>query len=446
MVVSKDEFIKNRSKINDLLEKLRKKLRAFNVINLQGQVIGRIKDFTLDTYRRLYMVIPQSEEQTDSHVFLLSSKYIQKVDPSNRAVFVDLSLAEVARLPVYHPSKDKGTERSVYSSTPPGTQAINTHSGERRAFSETQPSVSQFSARENLEEVDNESFTDSEDTPEVAEEETVRLLEERLIVNRSKRKIGEVVVRKEIATRMVEVPVQREKLIIEKVGSQTKQLVESEQLPVDQLSNSNGIEHSRHSSTPSVTQANITSSGETRAFGEIHPSVSQFSAMENPEGVDNESFIDSDDTIEVAEEEIVRLLEERLIVNRNKWKVGEVVLRKGVETEIVQVPVRREKLIIEQVGAETKQLLEIDLGQGEATTVEQANASSSDNLAREISSSDKGHTVIGEFLSPKAASNLLEAIALQGRHGCQKVRVELVLDNPELQETYQQMFDRCATR
>src|SRR5919202_1228622 len=314
MVVSKDEILKNRSRMNDLLEKLKKKLRAFGVINLQGQVIGRIKDFTLYRYRRLYMVIPQSDEQTDSPVFLLSSKYIQKVDPSNRAVFVDLSLAEVERLPVYHSSKDKGTERLVYSQTPPGTQTINTNSGETRAFSETQPSVSQFSARENLEEVDNESFTDSDDTTDVAEEETVRLLEE------------------------------------------------------------------------------------------------------------------------------------RLIVNRNKWKVGEVVVRKGVETEIVQVPVRREKLIIEQVGAETKQLLEIDLGQGEVSGVEQANASSSDKLAREVSSSDQGYTVIGEFLSPKAASNLLEAIGLQGRHGCQKVRVELVLDNPELQETYQNMFDRCSTR
>ena|ERR687886_524841 len=446
MVVSKDEILKNRSRMNDLLEKLKKKLRAFGVINLQGQVIGHIKDFTLDRYRRLYMVIPQSDEQTDSPVFLLSSKYIQKVDPSNRAVFVDLSLAEVERLPVYHSSKDKGTERLVYSQTPPGTQTINTNSGETRAFSETQPSVSQFSARENLEEVDNESFTDSDDTTDVAEEETVRLLEERLVVNRSKRKIGEVVVRKEIAIRMVEVPIQREKLIIEKLGSQTKQLVESEQLPVEQLSHGNGIEHSRHSSTPSVTQGSITSSAETRAFGETQPSVPQFSAMENPDEVDNESFIGSDDTIEVAEEEIVRLLEERLIVNRNKWKVGEVVVRKGVETEIVQVPVRREKLIIEQVGAETKQLLEIDLGQGEVTTAEQANASSSDKLAREVSSSDQGYTVIGEFLSPKAASNLLEAIGLQGRHGCQKVRVELVLDNPELQETYQNMFDRCSTR
>jgi hypothetical protein len=141
-----------------------------------------------------------------------------------------------------------------------------------------------------------------------------------------------------------------------------------------------------------------------------------------------------------VEEEIVRLLEERLVVNRSKWKVGEVIVRKEIETEIVQVPLRREKLIIniEQVGVETKQLAEIDLAKGEVTR--------SDTIHQSVSSSDTSSTVMGEFLSPKAASNLLEAIALQKHHGCAKVRVELVVDNPELQETYQKMFDRCSTR
>jgi hypothetical protein len=63
-----------------------------------------------------------------------------------------------------------------------------------------------------------------------------------------------------------------------------------------------------------------------------------------------------------------------------------------------------------------------------------------------VPSLDTGYTVTGEFISPRAASNLLEAIALQKRHGCQKVRVELVLEDQELQEAYQKMFDRCCQR
>jgi sporulation protein YlmC with PRC-barrel domain len=87
VVVNNTEFIKNKARINELLEKLRKKLSSFEVINFQGQRIGKIKDFTLDKNRRLYMVLPQSDDQADSSVLLLSSKYIQKVDTKNRDPF-----------------------------------------------------------------------------------------------------------------------------------------------------------------------------------------------------------------------------------------------------------------------------------------------------------------------------------------------------------------------
>lgn len=64
---------------------------------------------------------------------------------------------------------------------------------------------------------------------------------------------------------------------------------------------------------------------------------------------------------EVVQEQVIPLREERLIVDQKKRKVGEVVVRKEIETEIIEVPVQREKLIVEQVGAEPKQLAEIDL-------------------------------------------------------------------------------------
>lgn len=147
----------------------------------------------------------------------------------------------------------------------------------------------------------------------------------------------------------------------------------------------------------------------------------------------NPDLDQSDQTSEIVEEDMIRLLEEQLVVNRSKQKVGEVVVRKEIETRMVEVPVRREKLIVEQVGADSKPLAEIDLGKGKVTGV-------SDSVE---TSPQTTTTVKGEFVSPKAASDLLAAIALQDNHGCANVRVELVVDNPELQKTYQQMFDRC---
>jgi len=61
------------------------------------------------------------------------------------------------------------------------------------------------------------------------------------------------------------------------------------------------------------------------------------------------------------EEEIIRLLGERLVVDRGKRKI-EVIVRKEIETRMIQVPVRHEKLIVEQVSPERKQLAEINLG------------------------------------------------------------------------------------
>ncbi|HEY9596385.1 MAG TPA: DUF2382 domain-containing protein [Cyanophyceae cyanobacterium] len=302
------ELIDNQSRVKDLLEKLKKKLLGFTVINLEGQPIGRITDFILNKMRRLYLVVSPSDAQVDSHRILLSSKYIQKIDTFNRVLFINLSLQEIGDLPIYPSSNNQATEMESRSSSASISQPIH--------------------------------------------------------------------------------------------ASTTDNLVESQNL----------------------NTANL---------------------MDEMD-VDDEDVQQSDDSPEIVEEEIVRLLEERLVVNRHKRKVGEIVVRKEIETRIVEVPIQREKLIIEQVGSETKTLAEIDLGQGEVTGVELASTSSSHTIQESLENLDKGYRVIGEFVSPKAASDLLHAIALHKPHGCERVRVELILDNPEAQDTYQKMFDRCA--
>lgn len=293
-------LVSTRMQINNILQRLRNKLNSFAVVNLQGEVLGRVRDFFIDNNRHLHMVVSSDLTKSRYPRLLLSRKYIQTVDPVKKEVIVDLSKMELEALTEYKKAEEQATKISNKSVQ----QLVN-----------------------NRNNISSEQGWDMEEN----------------------------------------------------------QIAEAENSAESEL-----VEQSDHDGEPP----------------------------------------------EVVEEEIIRLLEEKLVVNRSKHKVGEVVIRKEIETRMVEVPVRREKLIVEQVGSETKQLAEIDLGGEEIIGVD----------PRSVSNSDTGYTVTGEFVSPKAASDLLEAIALQNRHGCTQVRVEVVVDNPQLQETYQRMFDRCSKR
>ena len=138
----------------------------------------------------------------------------------------------------------------------------------------------------------------------------------------------------------------------------------------------------------------------------------------------------------------IPLLEERLIVDVNKQKIGEIVVRKEIETEMIQVPVRREKLIVEQVGEETIQLAQIDLGNSEIQGVELATNTASVGSVATLNEM----IVSGEFTSAKIASLLLNAIALERKQGCKKIRIQIVVDDAERQQTYQEWVDRCSIK
>ena len=53
-------------------------------------------------------------------------------------------------------------------------------------------------------------------------------------------------------------------------------------------------------------------------------------------------------------------------------------------------------------------------------------------------------TVSGFFNSPKIASLLLNAIAMERRHGCKQIRVEIVVEDSERKKTYQEWFTRTS--
>jgi hypothetical protein len=139
-------------------------------------------------------------------------------------------------------------------------------------------------------------------------------------------------------------------------------------------------------------------------------------------------------------EDVIKLLEERLVVDRTKKKVGEIIVRKQIETRMVTIPVRRERLIVEQLTPEHKELANIDLGEEELRQVEP------ELEAPSLTSFEGSLTVSGEFSSAKVASLLLNAIALEKNHGCQRIQVTIAVDNEQIQQKYQEWFARTSIR
>lgn len=138
--------------------------------------------------------------------------------------------------------------------------------------------------------------------------------------------------------------------------------------------------------------------------------------------------LDETPTSEVlTPEEAIQLLEERLVVRSQKRKVGEIVVRKEIETRMVEVPVRREKLIVERVDRGYERIAELDIGE----------SYSNGAIA------NKANTVSGEFHSPSVARDLLDAIARTPDHNCADIRIEITLKDSKHQDTYQSWFDRC---
>ncbi|WP_313949288.1 DUF2382 domain-containing protein [Leptolyngbya sp. FACHB-261] len=186
-------------------------------------------------------------------------------------------------------------------------------------------------------------------------EESIRLLDERLVVNRSKRKTGEIIVRKEIETRIVEVPVRYEKLIVEQINPESN----SAPQPLGEVALGRSELHS-NSLQPESFQPESFQVGIAQAASPQVGTAQVGNAHATP-------FVTRTETSAPLpmNEEVTRLLGERLVVERGRQKVGEIVVRKQTETRLVRVPVRYEKLIVEQLSPERKILAEVELGQGE---------------------------------------------------------------------------------
>ena len=137
-------------------------------------------------------------------------------------------------------------------------------------------------------------------------------------------------------------------------------------------------------------------------------------------------------------EETIQLLEERLVVDLHQRKVGELIIRKEIETQIVEIPIRREKLIVEQVSPQFKQLAEIDLGQEQ-----QINAVN-------IHQTGFLPTVEAKFTSPTAAMQFLQEIAdrfsqtdaVTTNSGLQQIQMNIVLTDAEALAVYHRVSEQ----
>lgn len=121
----------------------------------------------------------------------------------------------------------------------------------------------------------------------------------------------------------------------------------------------------------------------------------------------------------------IQLVEERLVVNHKRAKVGEVSVRRVVETEIVEVPIRREKLVVEKIG-DSAEPVEIPLGETQLQNYEIQNH----ETAPQPAESDRHQELIasGSFKTIRNAIAFLNAVVQRPDHACEKVRVAILLD------------------
>lgn len=162
--------------------------------------------------------------------------------------------------------------------------------------------------------------------------------------------------------------------------------------------------------------------------------LTNLSNLENLQPFDMNSHQPEFQSSQETTQEVIRLLEERIVVERGIQKVGEVIIRKEIETEIIEVPIRREKLIVEQVGTERRQLAEIDLSQKPINQTEVETAGNFQSFP----------TVQATFRSPQAASDFLKEIASQPAQGFIEVHLVVMVKDADAQAKYQEWCNRYS--
>ena len=139
----------------------------------------------------------------------------------------------------------------------------------------------------------------------------------------------------------------------------------------------------------------------------------------------------------VVEVDSLPLRQEELTVNRNRQKVGEISVRKTTNVHTVEVPVRSEKLVIENVDT-GETLTEVGLSDTHVTQ--------EDGLDVYLPSGHGKNTLVrGHLANLKDAINFLEAVSQFPENGFRQGKVTLTLARHQHTETATLMFDWATT-
>ncbi len=128
-----------------------------------------------------------------------------------------------------------------------------------------------------------------------------------------------------------------------------------------------------------------------------------------------------------TQEMVFQLLAERLVVDREKRQIGEIVIRKVIETEIVEVPLNREKLVIERVDTSIENIAEVE-------------------LSREKINGIRPTGINAEFPSLQIAIEALKILYLQHPEESNKVRLEIFVEDGETKASYRTLLDNWSNK
>ena len=155
------------------------------------------------------------------------------------------------------------------------------------------------------------------------------------------------------------------------------------------------------------------------------------SPLDNQQSINRLPIDDIESDRQVRENYNISLLEEKLVVNRQKRKLGEVVVRKEVETQTIHIPIRREKLIVEKVGVTTERLTEVSLAEEQVNGVKFGELNNAKNIYQAQSN----------FVSLQQLKDLLARIPDRSNTENIKLRLEIITDNSQSQQAYQNICD-----
>ncbi|WP_107670535.1 DUF2382 domain-containing protein [Cyanothece sp. BG0011] len=113
----------------------------------------------------------------------------------------------------------------------------------------------------------------------------------------------------------------------------------------------------------------------------------------------------------------IKLLQERLKVEREQEKVGEVIVRKETETKVAMVPLQQEKLIVEQVNAdnsEVEKIAEVDLKKSQ--------------VSKPIVNSNRLSTIKAKFNSLQEAKDYLQDMAPELSEQVREIEIKLTIN------------------